>query len=100
VLIEASNSKGDPVIREQSATAESSEPIVVDALGVRCPIPVLRLRKAARRAAEGQTIVISCDDPLAQIDIPNASRELGLEIVANENERCSVRYVFRKRGAR
>jgi tRNA 2-thiouridine synthesizing protein A len=45
--------------------------------GLKCPLPVLRARKALSAAASGDTIVVECTDPLAQIDIPNLLRETG-----------------------
>lgn len=45
-------------------------PIEVDARGLRCPLPVIRLAEAARDAAAGTVIVVLAGDPAARHDIP------------------------------
>jgi TusA-related sulfurtransferase len=45
-------------------------PIEVDARGLRCPLPVIRLAEAARNAAAGTWIVVLASDPAARHDIP------------------------------
>jgi tRNA 2-thiouridine synthesizing protein A len=42
----------------------------VDARGLRCPLPVIRLAEAARDAPAGTTIVVLASDPAARHDIP------------------------------
>jgi tRNA 2-thiouridine synthesizing protein A len=44
--------------------------IEVDARGLRCPLPVIRLAEAARDAAAGTVIVVLAGDPAARHDIP------------------------------
>jgi tRNA 2-thiouridine synthesizing protein A len=47
----------------------------VDALGLLCPLPVLRLRKRMRALASGETITLIADDPAAVIDVPHFCAE-------------------------
>lgn len=58
---------------------ESQPLITVDARGLRCPLPVLRLRKLA----EGHVglIELLADDPAAEADVPAFAREKGWRIV-------------------
>jgi len=44
--------------------------VEVDARGLRCPLPVIRLAQAARDAAAGTVIVVLAGDPAARHDIP------------------------------
>jgi tRNA 2-thiouridine synthesizing protein A len=44
--------------------------IEVDARGLRCPLPVIRLAAAAQVAAAGTLIVVLATDPAARHDIP------------------------------
>lgn len=44
--------------------------IEVDARGLRCPLPVIQLAKAARDASVGTRIIVLADDPAARHDIP------------------------------
>ena len=53
------------------------EPQELDLRGLKCPLPVLRTRKALRRMAPGERLMVLCTDPLAGIDIPNLLREEG-----------------------
>ncbi|MEM8937458.1 MAG: sulfurtransferase TusA family protein [Pseudomonadota bacterium] len=54
----------------------------IDARGLRCPLPVLRLEAVLRRVALGQQVKIVTDDPVAHVDIPHFCREGG-HIVAD-----------------
>lgn len=58
----------------QNATGAGS---LIDARGLLCPLPVLRLRKALAAIPPGQTLRILADDPMAQIDIPHFCTETG-----------------------
>lgn len=51
--------------------------IIVDARGLRCPLPVLKLRKAA---APGAVIDMVADDPAAAADVPAFAAEMGWRI--------------------
>ena len=44
--------------------------IEIDARGVRCPLPVIRLAAAARDAPVGTQIIVLATDPAARHDIP------------------------------
>ncbi|GJE11819.1 MULTISPECIES: sulfurtransferase TusA family protein [Methylobacterium] len=58
--------------------------IDLDLSGLKCPLPVLRTRKALRGLPAGQTLMVTCTDPLAMIDIPNLVREEGARLEAAE----------------
>ena len=58
-------------------------PIVVDARGHRCPVPSLRLRKAAEARA-GTRLVLLATDPMARIDVPYLMAELGGRVMSVE----------------
>jgi tRNA 2-thiouridine synthesizing protein A len=49
----------------------------LDLRGLKCPLPVLRTRKALRRLHRGDLLIVECTDPLAPIDIPHLVREMG-----------------------
>jgi len=51
--------------------------IQVDARGLLCPLPVIRLAKAARDAPTGTRITILTNDPAARHDIPAWCRMRG-----------------------
>lgn len=43
--------------------------VEVDARGLRCPLPVIRLAEAARAAAPGTVVVLLATDPAAAHDV-------------------------------
>lgn len=43
----------------------------MDASGLLCPLPVLKLRKRVKALETGSVIKIYCDDPAAELDIPH-----------------------------
>ena len=49
---------------------DPANPLEVDARGLPCPLPVIRLAEAARNAPAGTRIVLLASDPAARYDIP------------------------------
>lgn len=62
----------------------------LDARGLRCPMPVIRLESVLRGLAVGAQVRVVADDPIAALDIPNACREGGhaYEKLADEAGAC------------
>jgi tRNA 2-thiouridine synthesizing protein A len=52
------------------------EPITIDARGMRCPWPALRLARAVRDAGPGKFVLLA-DDPAAARDVPALCAERG-----------------------
>ena len=46
------------------------EPVVIDTLGMACPIPIIRLSKAVDAAEPGTVFEIWSDDEGSKVDIP------------------------------
>ncbi|QNE77856.1 aminotransferase class V-fold PLP-dependent enzyme [Streptomyces finlayi] len=59
---------GAPVAAAPSPTTAAS--LVVDALGRRCPIPVIELAKVIGEVPVGGTVTVLADDEAARLDIP------------------------------
>lgn len=55
-------------------------PVEVDARGLRCPLPALRLARAVR-ASGAATYSLLADDPAAEADIPALCRERGWQLL-------------------
>jgi tRNA 2-thiouridine synthesizing protein A len=49
----------------------------LDARGLRCPVPVIRMEAALRRLAPGARLTIIADDPVAAVDIPHFAEAAG-----------------------
>ena len=71
--------------------------LILDLRGLKCPLPVLRTRRALAKLRAGQVLVVECTDPLSGIDIPNMVRESG--DVLEEHERRADVLIFRIRKA-
>ncbi|EOE6863952.1 sulfurtransferase TusA [Cronobacter dublinensis] len=68
----------------------------LDALGLRCPEPVMMVRKTVRHMQPGETLLIVADDPATTRDIPGFCRFMEHELVASQTETLPYRYVLRK----
>lgn len=55
-------------------------PLEVDARGLRCPLPVIRLATAAKGAPAGTLITVLASDPAARHDVPAWCRMRGHEL--------------------
>ncbi len=54
----------------------------IDACGLRCPLPVLRLRKVLERLPAGTLVRLQATDPMAQIDVPHFCGQSGHDVLA------------------
>ena len=68
----------------------------LDAIGLRCPEPVMMVRKKVRLMADGETLLVSADDPSTTRDIPSFCRFMDHTLVASETEQAPYRYLIRK----
>jgi len=50
---------------------------ILDARGLRCPLPVVRMEAALRRLPLGARLRVASDDPVAAVDIPHFAAEGG-----------------------
>ncbi|MBM7850466.1 tRNA 2-thiouridine synthesizing protein A [Methylopila capsulata] len=73
-----------------------SAPTTLDLRGLRCPLPVLRLRKALLGMPPGATVMALTDDPLATLDVPNFLRETGDDLLSSEPDGSGHRFVVRR----
>ncbi len=73
-------------------------PLELDLSGLKCPLPVLRTRKALHGLEPGAALVVTCTDPLAAIDIPHLIREQGDALEGQEIRDGVLRFVIRRRG--
>lgn len=57
----------------------------VDARGLRCPLPVIRLAARAAELPGGTLVTVVSTDPAARHDVPAWARLRGHELVATEH---------------
>jgi tRNA 2-thiouridine synthesizing protein A len=55
----------------------ATEPDLIDARGLKCPLPVLKMEKRLAALAAGAQLVVLATDPMARIDIPLYCRQNG-----------------------
>ncbi len=75
---------GAPVSRTEAVTEEREEALVVDALGRRCPIPVIELAKVIGDVPVGGLVRVLADDEAARLDIPAWCEMRGQEYVGEQ----------------
>ena len=68
----------------------------LDALGLRCPEPVMMIRKEIRSMTNGETLLISADDPATVRDVPSFCRFMGHELVEQSIEQMPFYYLIKK----
>lgn len=69
----------------------------LDALGLLCPLPVLKARKRLLGMAPGQVLRLCADDPAAVIDVPHFCSEQGHEFLGAEPDGAVTCYFIRRR---
>jgi len=70
--------------------------LTLDALGLRCPEPVMMIRKSMRSLESGQVLMIIADDPSTQRDVPSFCEFMDHQLVLAEVEQLPYRYWIRK----
>lgn len=70
----------------------------IDALGLICPLPVLRLRKRLESLPEGATARLLASDPAAVIDVPHFCAQDGHRFLAVTEAADRHAFLLRKQG--
>ncbi|WP_279328788.1 cysteine desulfurase/sulfurtransferase TusA family protein [Streptomyces sp. OS603R] len=87
---------GAPVSRTETVTRERDEVLVVDALGRRCPIPVIELARVIGDVPVGGLVRVLADDEAARLDIPAWCEMRGQEYVGEQPADRGAAYVVRR----
>ncbi|MGA2872953.1 MAG: sulfurtransferase TusA family protein [Candidatus Dormibacteria bacterium] len=70
--------------------------MTLDCLHMLCPMPIVKLSKAIKEVAIGQTLLLLADDPGARLDVQTWARTLGQELVSTEQEGKVLRFLIRR----
>ena len=70
----------------------------IDAIGLLCPLPVLKLRKRLKPLAPGDRIRLLADDPAAIVDVPHFCAESGHALIESSEADAHLVFVVEKRG--
>ncbi len=70
--------------------------VVLDVMGLRCPIPVQRVRLALREMVDGGVVHLMGDDPESLHDIPALLERLGLPPAGISEVEDGWKYIITK----
>lgn len=68
----------------------------IDAIGLKCPLPVLRARKRMQPLDKGAVVRLLANDPAAYVDVPHFCNESGHEYLGSEDAEDHTVYLIRK----
>ncbi len=71
-----------------------AEPL--DLRGLKCPLVVLKIRRAMNAVAPGGTLAALADDPMALVDVPVMCHHMRFEIRETSQEADRIRFVIEK----
>lgn len=70
--------------------------ITLDALGKKCPMPVLMTKKELKKMSSGQVLELIVDDKGALKDVPALLSKTGDELLATKEEGPKVIFEIKK----
>ena len=68
----------------------------LDTVGLRCPEPVMLVRKNIRHMNEGEVLLILADDPATTRDIPSFCQLMEHTLLASETQDIPFKYWVKK----
>ncbi len=75
-----------------------ADPVILDAQGLKCPLPVLKARKAMRNLPEGGVLRVLATDPGAAKDFEHFCLVTGNQLVAQSEADGVLTVDIRKQG--
>ena len=69
----------------------------VDAIGMNCPLPILRTKKALATMQSGEVLKIKATDAGAAHDFPAFAKQTGNELIATANEGNILVFFLKRR---
>ena len=71
----------------------------IEARGLKCPLPVLKLEKRLASLDAGERLVVLATDPMAKIDIPLYCRKLGYSCAIDNRDEGVLAFTIAKPAA-
>ncbi|PJG85030.1 sulfurtransferase TusA [Conservatibacter flavescens] len=68
----------------------------LDAIGLRCPEPVMLVRKQIRHMQDGEILLMLADDPASKRDIPGFCQFMDHTLLASQVDNPPFQYWIRK----
>jgi TusA-related sulfurtransferase len=70
--------------------------LTVDALGRRCPVPVIELARRIGQVAVGEVVAVLADDEAARLDVPAWCEMRGHAYLGERRDRRGPTYLVRR----
>ncbi|MEW2586719.1 cysteine desulfurase/sulfurtransferase TusA family protein [Streptomyces virginiae] len=84
-------------VTEPPAAVPEADSLELDALGLRCPQPVIELARAIARVPVGGTVTVLSDDEVARLDIPAWCAMRGHDYLGESPRPTGTAYTVRRR---
>ncbi|NUW74077.1 sulfurtransferase TusA [Vibrio mediterranei] len=68
----------------------------LEAEGLRCPEPVMMVRKTIRKMEQGEVLLVKADDPSTTRDIPSFCRFMDHQLLGSQTESIPYLYLIKK----
>ena len=79
-------------------SSQHPEPdITLDLEGLKCPLPVLRTRKAMAELPPGALLRVIATDPMSAVDLPHFCAEAGHHLESQEQAGDRLIFLIRRR---
>jgi len=86
----------DIKVNTNDAECPMGADVKVDCRGETCPVPLVEVRKALRRAEPGEIVEVVGTHPASKEEIPMAVKALGLELLSVEGTDSDWRICIRR----
>ena len=63
-------------------TENTPDCVIIDCTGLRCPQPVIRIKRAMSKLEDGRQVLAICTDELAAIDVPHFASSFGHRLIS------------------
>ena len=83
---------------EEPVTHQAEAATTLDLEGLKCPLPVLRTRKAMADLPPGALIRVIATDPMASVDLPHFCAEAGHTLEARHQDGERLIFLIRRCG--
>lgn len=67
-----------------------------DAMGLRCPEPVMMIRLNVRKMQNGEILLVTADDPSTTRDIPKFCTFMDHQLLASQTQELPYLYLIKK----
>lgn len=85
-------------MRNDGEAATAADEIVLDLVGLNCPLPVLKSRKALAGLTQGTRLRVLASDPMSAIDLPHMCNQDGHRLLAQSREGDRLIFVIERGG--